>query len=404
MIGNFGAYPIKKHCVQTVSEIKEENIMEQEENYMRYALELAKKGIGYVNPNPLVGAVLVKENQIIGEGYHKKFGGLHAEREAFQNTKESANGATLYVTLEPCCHYGKTPPCTDVIIESGVSKVVIGCSDPNPKVAGKGIEQLKKHGIQVQVGVLRKECEELNRIFFHYIKTKTPYVLMKYAMTLDGKIATVIGESKWITGETAREEVQRTRHQYSAIMVGIGTVIKDDPSLTCRIPNGKNPIRIICDTNLKIPLHSKVVQTAKEVETWIVTCKQERNREKEMVLKEAGCTLLSFSPKKQEKEGENKMGIPLKELMEELGKRGVDSVLLEGGAELNASALKEGIVNRVQAYIAPTLFGGKEGKTPIGGMGVFQVEQGIHLKEVTIKKIGRDYVIEGQVGSCLQES
>lgn len=404
MIGNFGAYPIKKHCVQTVSEIKEENIMEQEENYMRYALELAKKGIGYVNPNPLVGAVLVKENQIIGEGYHKKFGGLHAEREAFQNTKESANGATLYVTLEPCCHYGKTPPCTDVIIESGVSKVVIGCSDPNPKVAGKGIEQLKKHGIQVQVGVLRKECEELNRIFFHYIKTKTPYVLMKYAMTLDGKIATVIGESKWITGETAREEVQRTRHQYSAIMVGIGTVIKDDPSLTCRIPNGKNPIRIICDTNLKIPLHSKVVQTAKEVETWIVTCKQERNREKEMVLKEAGCTLLSFSPKKQEKEGENKMGIPLKELMEELGKRGVDSVLLEGGAELNASALKEGIVNRVQAYIAPTLFGGKEGKTPIGGMGVFQVEQGIHLKEVTIKKIGRDYVIEGEVGSCLQES
>lgn len=404
MIGNFGAYPIKKHCVQTISEIKEVNIMEQEENYMRYALELAKKGIGYVNPNPLVGAVLVKENQIIGEGYHKKFGGLHAEREAFQNTKESANGATLYVTLEPCCHYGKTPPCTDVIIESGVSKVVIGCSDPNPKVAGKGIEQLKKHGIQVQVGVLRKECEELNRIFFHYIKTKTPYVLMKYAMTLDGKIATVIGESKWITGEKAREEVQRTRHQYSAIMVGIGTVIKDDPSLTCRIPNGKNPIRIICDTNLKIPLHSKVVQTAKEVETWIVTCKQERNREKEMVLKEAGCTLLSFSPKKQEKEGENKMGIPLKELMEELGKRGVDSVLLEGGAELNASALKEGIVNRVQAYIAPTLFGGKEGKTPIGGMGVFQVEQGIHLKEVTIKNIGRDYVIEGEVGSCLQES
>ena len=252
--------------------------------------------------------------------------------------------------------------------------------------------------------MLRKECEDLNRIFFHYIKTKTPYVLMKYAMTLDGKIATVIGQSKWITGEKAREEVQRTRHQYSAIMVGIGTVIKDDPSLTCRIPNGKNPIRIICDTNLKIPLHSKVVQTAKEVETWIATCKHERNREKEMVLKEAGCTLLSFAPKKQEKEGENKMGIPLKELMEELGKRGVDSVLLEGGAELNASALKEGIVNRVQAYIAPTLFGGKEGKTPIGGMGVFQVEQGIHLKEVTMKKIGNDYVIEGEVGSCLQES
>ena len=378
--------------------------MEQEENYMKYALELAKKGMGYVNPNPLVGAVLVKENRMIGEGYHKEFGGLHAEREAFQNTRESADGATLYVTLEPCCHYGKTPPCTDIIIESGVSKVVIGCSDPNPKVAGKGIERLKKHGIEVQVGVLRKECEDLNRIFFHYIKTKTPYVLMKYAMTLDGKIATVIGQSKWITGEKAREEVQRTRHQYSAIMVGIGTVIKDDPSLTCRIPNGKNPIRIICDTNLKIPLHSKVVQTAKEVETWIATCKHERNREKEMVLKEAGCTLLSFAPKKQEQEGENKMGIPLKELMEELGKRGVDSVLLEGGAELNASALKEGIVNRVQAYIAPTLFGGKEGKTPIGGMGVFQVEQGIHLKEVTMKKIGNDYVIEGEVGSCLQES
>lgn len=390
--------------MQTVSKIKEEIIVEQEENYMKYALELAKKGMGYVNPNPLVGAVLVKENQIIGEGYHKEFGGLHAEREAFQNTRESADGATLYVTLEPCCHYGKTPPCTDIIIESGVSKVVIGCSDPNPKVAGEGIQTLKEHGIEVQVGVLRKECEELNRIFFHYIKTKTPYVLMKYAMTLDGKIATVIGQSKWITGEKAREEVQRTRHQYSAIMVGIGTVIKDDPSLTCRIPNGRNPIRIICDTNLKIPLYSKVVQTAKEVETWIATCKQEKNREKEKLLKEAGCTLLSFSPRKQEKEGENKMAIPLKELMKELGKRGVDSVLLEGGAELNASALKEGVVNRVQAYIAPTLFGGKEGKTPIGGRGVFQVEQGIHLKEVTMKKIGNDYVIEGEVESCLQES
>ena len=216
-----------------------------DKSYMERAIALAKKGIGFTSPNPMVGAVIVKDGRVIGEGYHEHCGELHAERNAIASLTESAEAATMYVTLEPCCHHGKTPPCTEAIIEQKIGKVVIGSRDPNPQVAGKGVGQLREAGIEVVEDFLREECDAINPIFFHYITTKRPFVAMKYAMTMDGKIATQIGESKWITGETAREHVHTLRHAYKGIMAGIGTVLKDDPMLNCRMPGGVNPIRII---------------------------------------------------------------------------------------------------------------------------------------------------------------
>ena len=227
-------------------------------DFMMRAIELAKKGKGWTNPNPMVGAVIVKNGKIIGEGYHEKCGQLHAERNAIASLTESAEGATIYVTLEPCCHYGKTPPCTEAILEQKIARVVIGSRDPNPKVAGKGAEILRRAGLQVQEDFMREECDELNPVFFHYITNKTPYVVMKYAMTADGKIATKTGASKWITGEEARNEVQRMRHKYMGIMAGIGTVLADNPLLNTRIEGKKSPVRIICDSKLRMPLDSQI--------------------------------------------------------------------------------------------------------------------------------------------------
>lgn len=228
------------------------------EEYMRYAIELAKRATGFTNPNPLVGAVIVKEDRIIGKGYHEKCGQLHAERNAFASLKASAEGATLYVTLEPCCHYGKTPPCTEAIVEHKITRVVIGSRDPNPLVAGKGVRFLREHGIEVIEDYLREECDRINPVFFHYITTKMPYVVLKYAMTADGKIATVTGDSKWITNDASRMKVQHMRHRYMGIMAGIGTVLADDPMLNVRVEGLKSPIRIICDSNLRIPLDSQI--------------------------------------------------------------------------------------------------------------------------------------------------
>ena len=248
------------------------------EFYMHRAIALAKKGAGRVNPNPLVGAVIVKNGKIIGEGYHEKFGELHAERNALANCSESAQGAALFVTLEPCCHYGKTPPCTQAIIENKIAQVVIGSKDPNPKVSGKGIEFLRNAGIKVIEGVLKEECDQMNDVFFHYITTHKPFVAMKYAMTMDGKIATSTGQSRWITGEKARAVVQESRNRYATIMVGIGTVLTDDPLLNCQIEGGRNPLRIVCDTTLKIPMNSKIVQTAGEIPTIIACGKVEEEK------------------------------------------------------------------------------------------------------------------------------
>ena len=229
----------------------------QDREYMKQALALAEKGHGWVNPNPMVGAVLVKDGRIIGEGYHTRYGQLHAEREAFKNAAERGEetaGADLYVTLEPCCHTGKQPPCTEAVLASGVKRVIVGCTDPNPVVAGRGIRLLREKGLEVVAGVLRGECERQNEVFFHFMRTKLPFTVLKYAMTLDGKTATVSGKSQWITGEAARKRVHEDRGRYMAILTGVSTVLADNPQLTCRIPGGKNPIRVIADTKLRTPL------------------------------------------------------------------------------------------------------------------------------------------------------
>ncbi len=366
--------------------------MEQREQYMRRAIELAKRGIGKVNPNPLVGAVLVKEGQIIGEGYHMQYGGLHAERNAFQSLKdrEAARGAELYVTLEPCCHHGKQPPCTEAIIEHGVSSVYVGSNDPNPLVAGKGIKQLEAAGIRVVTEFLKAECDGLNPVFFHYITTKTPYVLMKYAMTLDGKIATRTGHSRWVSGEQSRKRVQQTRNALTGIMVGIGTVLNDNPRLTCRIEGGRNPVRIICDSKLRIPLSSNVVDTAKEVPTILATIPPhaEYNRfwhEQKEALEKAGVEVLAV----RECEGR----LDLKDLMAVLGEKQIDSILLEGGSTLNYAALQAGIVNRIEAYVAPKFFGGAGYYTPVGGEGVELATEALGCQLVSAETVGEDMLL-----------
>ncbi len=293
-----------------------------DQDFMRRAMELAKRGRGWTNPNPVVGAVIMKDGRIIGEGYHARFGGLHAERNAIASLRESARGAAMYVTLEPCCHYGKTPPCTEAILEQGIGRVVIGSRDPNPKVAGKGAALLREAGVEVEEDFLRKECDQLNPVFFHYITKGTPYVVMKYAMTMDGKIAAYTGASKWITGREAREHVQLQRHQYTGIMVGVGTVLADDPLLTCRASDReglgrKNPIRIICDTNLRTPLTAQVVLTAGQAPVIVATCCTDRERCR--LYEEKGCRILPIN----EREGK----IDLRQLMEKLGREQIDSIL-----------------------------------------------------------------------------
>ncbi|MDD2484177.1 MAG: bifunctional diaminohydroxyphosphoribosylaminopyrimidine deaminase/5-amino-6-(5-phosphoribosylamino)uracil reductase RibD [Eubacteriales bacterium] len=369
-----------------------------DELFMREALLEAEKGRGLVNPNPMVGALIVKDKRIIGRGHHERYGGLHAERNALASCTESPKGATMYVTLEPCCHFGKTPPCTDAIIESELASVVAASLDPNHLVAGKGLQILKEHGIDTKVGVLEKECRRLNEVFFHYITTGKPFVIMKYAMTLDGKIATASGKSKWITGELAREHGHRSRNNYRAIMVGAGTVLEDDPLLTCRIENGRNPIRIICDTRLRIPLDSKIVESAKTVETIVATASADQEAIRR--LEEKGIEILSLP--------ERKGHIDLCELMRVLGERKIDSILLEGGAILHAAALESGIVNKVQAYIAPKIFGGILAKSPVAGTGIDDPEEAYHLVNRELTMLGDDilleYYLESEVKGCLQES
>ena len=365
-----------------------------DELYMRQALTLAKKGCGWVNPNPMVGAVIVKNGQIIGSGYHQKYGDLHAERNALASCRESPKDATMYVTLEPCCHYGKTGPCTTAILQSGIRRVVIGSKDPNPLVCGKGIQELEKAGIQVTTGVLKEECNRLNTTFFHFIQTKTPYITMKYAMTLDGKIAAASGDSQWITGEKARFHVHQTRHQYSGIMIGVGTVLLDDPLLTCRLPESRNPVRIICDTALRTPLTSRLVATAREIPLILATCCTAP--EKLLPYQQSGCQILTLPSV----DGH----VDLRELCRRLGSQKIDSILLEGGTTLNWSALNDGIVQNIQAYIAPKLLGGDKAKSPIGGEGVQNLSHAWKLAPFSIKPLGEDLLLESEVLPCSQES
>lgn len=377
-------------------------------DYMRRAIALAANGIGWSNPNPLVGAVVVKDGEIIGEGYHARCGELHAERNAFAHLTGNAKGATIYVTLEPCCHHGKQPPCTEAIVEHGIAKVVIGSRDPNPLVSGKGTEFLRSHGIEVIEDFMREECDKLNGIFFHYITTKRPYVTMKYAMTLDGKIATHTGASKWITGDRARSHVHAIRSRYNGIMAGIGTVFADDPMLNVRDVTldaaitasgyevqhadwqdvnewkAHQPVRIIIDSNLRIPIDSSIVRTAGEYETIVACATNDTKKQKE--LEDKGVKVI-ICP------GEDGR-VDLQKVMTILGENKIDSVLIEGGGHIHEAALRAGIVNHVCAYVAPKLFGGADAKTPVEGVGVLEPSNGAVLDYIGMTMLGDDLLLE----------
>ncbi len=351
--------------------------------YMRYAIELAKKGAGYVSTNPMVGAVIVKNNKIIGQGYHMRYGEAHAEVNAFESCTESPEGGEMYVTLEPCSHYGKTPPCAERIVKEGIKKVYVGCLDTNPKVSGRGIEILKNAGVEVITGVMEKECKAINPIFFKYIEKHMPYTVLKSAMTLDGKIAAYTGDSKWVTDEEARHIVHIMRHQLKGIMVGINTVLKDDPLLTCRIKGGIDPVKIIADSRLSIPLDANVLKGE-----CIIAAAKNHDTEKKKDLEKKGAKVIVT-------QGDNK--VDLKELMSRLANMKIDSILLEGGGTLNYSMLSEGLVDKGVFFIAPKIIGGKNAKTPVEGQGIDIMDNAIRLINTEIKKVGNDIMIYGDV-------
>lgn len=354
------------------------------EIFMKRAIDIAKKG--YVSPNPRVGAVLVRNKKILGEGYHQRFGGPHAEIELFNSlpTDFDYTGTILYVSLEPCCHHGKTPPCVKKIVEVGIEIIYIACLDPNPLVSGKGVEFLKKSGVEVHVGLLEQNAIQLNESFFKFIQKKEPFVLLKSAVSLDGKICTTTGESKWISTEESRLEVQYLRSQYSAIMVGINTVLKDDPLLTSRIENSRNPIRIVIDSKLRTPITSQIVNTAKDIRTIIFTTNE--SRELHILYLEKNVEIVTLSQFSEK--------IRLTQVMNTLGEMGIDSVLLEGGAEIAYSALSEDIVDKIQLYFAPIILGGS-GKSFVGGMGVEKLEDAFCLQKYSLRCLSKDFVLEG---------
>lgn len=367
------------------------NMVRQEDiEYMRRAMELAERGVGFTNPNPMVGAVIVKGGKVIGEGWHERCGEWHAERNAFKNCTVPAEGATMYVTLEPCCHYGKTPPCTEAIIEHGIARVVVGMEDPNPLVAGKGIALLREAGIEVVCGVEEEALREQNRVFLKYISTKLPWVAMKTAMTLDGKIATRTGDSKWITGAEARAYVHELRHRFMAIVVGIGTAVADDPLLNCRIEGRgvRQPIRVVVDSNARLSLDSQLVKTAGEYRT-IVAYTRFAPEESVKALREAGVEMLLC----KEKEGL----VDVRNLLELLGQSGIDSILLEGGGSLNYTFLAEGLADELYAFIAPKIVGGMNAKTPVEGAGMEKMADAINLELENVLNIGHDVLLKLKV-------
>lgn len=358
------------------------------EEYMAHALKLAEQGRGRTSPNPVVGAVIVKNGTIIGEGWHKKCGENHAEINAFENAAargQDVSGADMYVTLEPCSHYGKTPPCAKAIIENKIKNVYVGLLDPNPLVAGRGIHMMQEAGIQVQTGILEEECRRINKIFLKYITAKRPFVVMKTAMTLDGKIAAYTGDSQWVSGPESRQMVQQMRNSLTGIMVGIGTVLSDDPRLTCRLEGGRDPIRIIVDSHLKIPLDAKVLQD----ENCIIAATVQCDRDKQHKLKQRGISVILTEPKDEK--------VNLQELMDRLGELGIDSILLEGGGCLNEAALRAGIVDRSVTFLAPKFIGGRDAKTPVEGRGFEKMSQALNLKSMEVRKIGSDLMIQGDL-------
>ena len=351
---------------------------------MGLALRLARRGEGRTSPNPAVGCVIVRDGGIVGRGWHKKAGTPHAEVHALNQAGGLAEGADVYVTLEPCAHFGKTPPCAQALIVARVGRVFVGMVDPNPLVAGRGIGMLREAGIEVRTGFLEQGCRELNRPFVKWIQTRLPYLVLKSALTLDGMSATASGDSRWVTGDPARREVHRLRGKMDAIMVGVGTVVKDDPLLTCRVPGGKDPLRVVVDSTLRIPLHAALLSVRSEAGTLVATCC--RDAERIEALTSRGVEILCC----QEKDGR----VDLADLMRRLGERGVQSILLEGGSHLAGAALRGGLIDRCKIFLAPKLVGGA-GTGLFAGAGVTLMRDAITLDEVTVKRVGVDLLVEG---------
>jgi len=356
---------------------------------MKKAIALAKKGSFRVRPNPRVGCVLVKKGKIISEGYHQHFGGPHAEINALRVAGAKAKGSTMYTNLEPCCHYGKTPPCTELIIEAGVKEVVVGMVDPNPLVNGKGLRELKARGVKIKLGVLGEECAKLNECYIKYISRGLPFVILKSGMSLDGKIATPSGDSKWITNEASRKYARTLRNEVDAILVGIDTVLQDDPDLLSSL-SGKRPIRVVLDSHLRIPLHARVLNPLAPT---IVVAGKEADRNRIYNLQARGIEVLRIPRWKKYPE----RGLDLRYLMKKLAKSGVASLLIEGGGKVNASALEMGLVDKVLFFIAPKIIGGKNSVTPVEGEGVDRIGKAIKLKDIKVRRFGKDILFEGYI-------
>jgi len=357
---------------------------------MKLALRLAAKGAGWVSPNPMVGAVVVKEGRVVGRGFHRRAGAAHAEVAALRQAGETARGADLYVTLEPCNHQGRTPPCTEAILAAGLDRVIIATRDPNPRVAGAGAQSLQSLGLTVEVGLLAKEARRLNQAWFHWLEGGRPWVIAKAACSLDGKIATAGGQSQWLTGEPARAFGHRLRHQVDAILVGIETVLNDDPQLTTRLPRrGKDPIRIVLDSTLRIPLASRVLHLESPAPTW-VACTAAAPAQKIRALKELGAEVLVFRGQSRDSRR-----VPLSDLMRLLGQQQVQSLLVEGGAETLGSFFQQRLVNQFFFFFAPKFLGGRQAPGVLGGEGIVHLQDAPQARELVIRRLGADLLISG---------
>lgn len=367
---------------------KNGDFLSYDEKYMRLAMQLAGNAIGRTSPNPLVGAVIVKDNRVVGCGWHRKAGTPHAEIHALNQAGELAQGADVYVTLEPCAHYGKTPPCAKALVEAKVKNVYGGLLDVNPKVAGKGFKILEDAGIHVEYGFLQDELRKQNEVFFKWIEHKKPFVVLKAAMTLDGKIATATGQSKWITNETSRAYGYKLRDIYDGIMVGINTVIEDNPMLTARVDGGKNPIRIVVDSSLKIDINANVVQD-KSAKT-IVATTDKADKDKILKLQAQDVDVIVVDKDENDK-------VDIEKLLDILGQQNICSILVEGGATLSGSFVAKKLVDKVYFFIAPKIVGGKEAKTPVAGTGILNLQEALALKDIQIEKLEEDILIIGRV-------
>lgn len=367
---------------------KNGDFLSYDEKYMKLAMQLAGNAIGRTSPNPLVGAVIVKDNRVVGCGWHRKAGTPHAEVHALNQAGELAQGADVYVTLEPCAHYGKTPPCAKALVEAKVKNVYGGLLDVNPKVAGKGFKILEDAGIHVEYGFLQDELRKQNEVFFKWIEHKKPFVVLKAAMTLDGKIATATGQSKWITNETSRAYGYKLRDIYDGIMVGINTVIEDNPMLTARVDGGKNPIRIVVDSSLKIDINANVVQD-KSVKTIIATT-DKADKDKILKLQAQDVDVIVVDKDKNDK-------VDIEKLLDILGQQNICSILVEGGATLSGSFVAKKLVDKVYFFIAPKIVGGKEAKTPVAGTGILNLQEALALKDIQVEKLDEDILIIGRV-------